>query len=105
MLDIADTDKTVKKEEDKDTTKDIKKDTKKTYEGNFPTMTLSTGSTGIQVKYLQRFLKWYGYNITVDGNYGMKTKETVKKFQKANKLKVDGIFGAATLKQAKAIKK
>lgn len=96
---------TEKKEEPKTATKDNKKNKKKTYDGNLPNMTLSMGSTGIQVKYLQKFLNWCGYKITVDGNYGLKTKEAVKKFQKANGLKVDGIFGGKSLDKAKSIKK
>ena len=94
-----------KAESKTETKKEVKKDTKKAYDGKLPTMTLSTGSTGIQVKYLQKFLNWCGYKITVDGNYGLKTKEAVKKFQKANELKVDGIFGGKSLDKAKSIKK
>lgn len=79
---------------------------KEGYSGAFPSKSLKKGNKGTQVKYLQKFLKWYGYSkIKVDGKYGKSTVNYVKKFQKANGLKVDGKFGKASLKKAKSIKK
>lgn len=79
------------------------------YSGKWPTLPkkgLKKGSKGTQVKYLQQFLKWYGYSkIKVDGKYGNSTKNYVKKFQKANKIKVDGKFGKQSLKKAQSISK
>jgi lysozyme len=55
------------------------------------------GMNGVQVKGLQEILKGYGYyKATVDGDFGAKTEEAVKAFQKAEGLAVDGIAGKAT---------
>ncbi len=82
---------------------------KKTYSGTFPKLPkrgyFKKGDKGTQVKNLQRFLKWYGYKIAVDGDCGKCTIKTIKKFQKAEKLKVDGRFGKQTLARAKKVKK
>ncbi len=56
------------------------------------------GSNGDEVRKIQTKLKnWGYYNGNVDGIYGSKTFEAVKKFQKANGLNVDGIAGDKTL--------
>lgn len=52
---------------------------------------LKLGSKGEEVEDLQLYLK-----IKVDGDFGPKTEEAVKKFQKANNLKPDGIVGEKT---------
>lgn len=60
---------------------------------------LKKGSTGAQVKTLQRLLKSLGYSIGwygVDGSFGNSTDSAVRKFQKAKGLVVDGIVGAKT---------
>ena len=80
------------------------------YSGTFPKLPsrgyFKTGDTGSQVKYLQKFLNWYGgYGLTVDGDLGDKTLSAVKKFQKAERLTVDGKFGAKSLAKAKTVKK
>lgn len=60
--------------------------------------TLKSGSKGTEVKYLQMNLNGLGYAaLTVDSQYGSKTKTAVKAFQKANGLSVDGIAGSKTL--------
>ena len=60
---------------------------------------LKYGSRGDAVKTLQKNLNTLGYNCgTVDGDFGTKTLEAVKTFQKANKLEVDGVVGPATTK-------
>ena len=60
--------------------------------------TLKNGSKGTQVKYLQMNLNGLGYaTLTVDSQYGSKTKTAVKAFQKANGLSVDGVAGSKTL--------
>lgn len=87
-----------------------KKTTGKTYTGTFPTLPkrgyFKKGDTGTQVKYLQKFLNWYGdYGLTVDGDFGAKTDVAVEKFQKATGLKVDGLFGSKCLAKAKTVKK
>ena len=52
---------------------------------------LKLGSKGKEVEDLQKYLK-----IKVDGDFGPKTEEAVKKFQKSNKLVADGIVGEKT---------
>ncbi|MGX8773858.1 MAG: phage tail tip lysozyme [Bacillota bacterium] len=82
---------------------------KKTYSGTFPKLPkrgeFRKGDKGTQVKNLQKFLKWYGYNISTGGKYGAKTVAAVKKFQKSVGLKADGKFGKKSLKKAKKVKK
>lgn len=61
-------------------------------------MTLRKGDKGDNVKTLQKKLKTLGFlQGTVDGDFGPKTEEAVKKFQKNNKLVIDGIVGAKTI--------
>ena len=56
------------------------------------------GSRGTEVRNIQTRLKKWGYmNGTVDGIYGKKTVEAVKKFQRKHGLTADGIAGPATL--------
>ncbi|MHC1696071.1 MAG: spore cortex-lytic enzyme [Eubacteriales bacterium] len=56
------------------------------------------GSRGGEVTQIQTKLKnWGYYNGSVDGIYGSKTTEAVKKFQRTNGLTVDGICGPQTL--------
>ena len=56
------------------------------------------GSRGDEVKQIQTKLKAWGYyDGNVDGIYGSKTYEAVKKFQRKNGLTVDGIVGEKTL--------
>lgn len=56
------------------------------------------GSSGEEVRQIQSKLKsWRYYSGSVDGVYGSKTYEAVKKFQKNNGLTVDGIAGSQTL--------
>ena len=58
---------------------------------------LKNGSKGNQVKTLQRLLNALGYSCgNVDGSFGPKTLEAVKKFQKAKGLDVDGYCGPKT---------
>lgn len=60
-------------------------------------ITLEDGSSGEQVKTLQKRLKDLGYYTgSVDGNYGDGTKSAVIAFQQRNNLKADGKAGPAT---------
>ena len=86
------------------------KSTKKGYTGTFPTLPkkgyLAEGDKGVQTGRLQRFLKWYGtYKGEVDDSFGPLTKKATKAFQKAEGIEVDGYFGKASLRKAKAVKK
>lgn len=56
------------------------------------------GSRGTEVRNIQTRLKaWQYYFYTVDGIYGWRTAEAVKKFQRKHGLTVDGICGPKTL--------
>ena len=59
--------------------------------------TLYNGCSGDEVKKLQQALINLGFlNGTADGKFGNKTEEAVRRFQKANKLDVDGLAGTMT---------
>jgi peptidoglycan hydrolase-like protein with peptidoglycan-binding domain len=71
---------------------------------NAITSTLTRGSTGDQVKELQRYLIGLGYNnVKADGVFGPITEAAVKQFQLDNKLNSDGKFGPLSLGRAKSI--
>ncbi len=58
------------------------------------TQFLEQGSYGNEVKELQKILNVAGYySGTIDGNFGLQTKEALIKFQTVNKLKSDGLVG------------
>lgn len=59
--------------------------------------TLKKGSTGEEVKKLQKWLNEHGFDCgSVDGNFGPKTENAVKKLQKEAEIVVDGIVGKQT---------
>ena len=61
--------------------------------------TIRRGSSGSAVKELQKDLIALGYNVGpkgADSKFGKDTEAAVRKFQKDNKLKVDGIAGKNT---------
>lgn len=58
--------------------------------------TLSYGSSGEEVKELQKALNSAGYSLDVDGKFGSKTQSAVKSYQQKNGLSVDGIVGVNT---------
>ncbi|HAX77131.1 MAG TPA: peptidoglycan-binding protein [Cyanobacteria bacterium UBA11372] len=60
---------------------------------------LQKGSAGDAVRILQRLLTFQGFPTTVDGEFGPKTEAQVKAFQKARKLKEDGIVGPKTWRE------
>lgn len=83
---------------------------KKKYSGAFPKLPkrgyFKFGDNSTQVKYLQKFLNWFGdYKLVVDGDIGSKTISAIKKYQKAVKLNPDGLFGKESLEKAKNYKK
>ena len=60
---------------------------------------LKQGSTGAEVKEVQRRLKMWGYYTgSVDGVFGAGTKKAVIAFQKKNGLTADGVVGKSTYK-------
>lgn len=82
------------------------KPAKGTYTGVIPTPTIKKGTRGDKVKYLQKFLNWYGgYGLAVDGISGTNTVNAIKKFQTAEGIKADGIYGKNSYAKAKAYKK
>jgi len=58
---------------------------------------LEEGMKGYDVKLLQQRLINLGYNIKIDGVFGVRTEKAVKKFQRRYDLNTDGIVGAQTL--------
>ena len=58
--------------------------------------TISYGSSGNDVKKLQEALNKKGYSLTVDGEFGEKTRNAVRDYQRKNNLTVDGIVGENT---------
>lgn len=61
--------------------------------------TLRQGSSGSDVMEIQGLLEKMGYNLgPIDGVLGLRTKETVKQFQRDNGLTADGIIGLNTNK-------
>ena len=57
------------------------------------------GSSGNNVYAIQYLLNDRGYGLTVDGKFGSNTESAVKKFQKTNKLTIDGVVGPKTWKK------
>ncbi len=58
--------------------------------------TISYGSSGNDVRKLQEALNKKGYGLTVDGEFGEKTRNAVRDYQRKNNLTVDGIVGENT---------
>ena len=54
------------------------------------------GSTGSAVSKLQTVLNQHGYDLAVDGIFGVKTQAAERDYQKKNSLKLDGIAGPET---------
>jgi cell wall-associated NlpC family hydrolase len=57
----------------------------------FGDTTLRKGSTGHDVKVLQSWLTHLGYRTTIDGAFGPGTLRSVRRFERHEKLTVDGI--------------
>jgi peptidoglycan hydrolase-like protein with peptidoglycan-binding domain len=57
---------------------------------------LQRGSKGEEVRATQLALRALDYPITADGDFGRKTRDAVKSFQKAANITSDGIVGAGT---------
>jgi peptidoglycan hydrolase-like protein with peptidoglycan-binding domain len=68
---------------------------------------MQKGDKGDNVENLQKYLNWcFGKEVVkVDGDFGAKTEQAVKDFQKANVLTIDGKVGVNTLLKMKTITK
>ncbi|MCY6354269.1 L,D-transpeptidase family protein [Clostridium sp. ZS2-4] len=55
------------------------------------------GSKGESVKTIQEKLNKFGYNLMVDGIFGIATENAVYDFQRRNNITIDGIAGERTL--------
>jgi N-acetylmuramoyl-L-alanine amidase CwlA len=62
---------------------------------------LSKGDKGKEVYTVQALLNKYGFELVMDGSYGTRTEDAVKKFQKDNGLPVDGKMRKETLEALK----
>jgi hypothetical protein len=60
-------------------------------------MLLKRGSKGEAVRALQRALVAAGHPLEIDGDFGRKTEDAVKEFQRRKGLTVDGVVGPNTL--------
>lgn len=74
---------------------------KKSVKTPLPTSVLRYGDKGEDVKRLQRALNKANFKVgTVDGIYGVKTKDAVERFQKVHDAyNVDGVYGPRTQKR------
>lgn len=57
---------------------------------------LKRGSTGQDVRKVQRQLADKGYSLVADGDFGPRTEAVVRQFQQDKRLLSDGIFGRQT---------
>jgi peptidoglycan hydrolase-like protein with peptidoglycan-binding domain len=72
---------------------------------HFGDRTLSTGSTGHDVKVLQSWLNHMGFRTSIDGNFGRNTRWNVRRFEQAKHLPINGIVtraDAAVMRRAMA---
>lgn len=91
---IGSTDYRYKEKEKKVETKETKET--KTITAPKGTPLLKDGSKGNRVKSLQKALNKLGNKLVVDGIYGEKTKEAIKRLQKEAKITIDGVYGNNT---------
>lgn len=69
------------------------------------TSNIRHGEISKRVELLQKFLIWYGLDLTADGIFGDATLAGVKSFQKACGLVEDGIVGEKTIEAMKGYRK
>ena len=63
-----------------------------------PTRTIKKGCTGNDVRWVQFQLNSAGFACSIDGSFGPKSVSTLKSYQTARGLEVDGSCGPATRK-------
>ncbi|WP_049946291.1 glucosaminidase domain-containing protein [Butyrivibrio sp. WCD2001] len=66
-----------------------------------PLFNVKAGMKGDSVKWVQTQLRTKGYSLSIDGDFGPKTKAAVIQFQKASGLDPDGIVGTLTRNKLK----
>ena len=66
-----------------------------------PNKSIKRGSSGDGVKWLQFWLKLWGYDVKVDGNFGAHTESAVMYIQRKRGLQEDGIVGSKTRRALK----
>lgn len=64
-------------------------------------MILQLGDKGLEVAELQKLLSMIGYDLVIDGDFGPKTKRSVKAFQKKMGLLNDGTVDSSTMEALK----
>lgn len=65
--------------------------------------TIRIGSSGDDVRFLQRVLVADGHALVVDGRFGPTTDRKVRDFQRKHRLKIDGIVGPVTWQTVNSI--
>jgi cell wall-associated NlpC family hydrolase len=68
----------------------------------YATRTLSQGSSGSDVRALQRYLDAAGYDTTADGQFGPATRRSVKSFEAAEQRRVNGRASRAEQRMVRA---
>lgn len=63
---------------------------------------ITLGDNGSEVSKLQKHLSMIGYDLVIDGYFGIKTLRSLKAFQKKYKLVVDGLADSKTFSAIKA---
>ncbi len=61
-------------------------------EAAFGDRVLRQGSSGQHVRVLQRWLSLTGYNARIDGHFGRRTKIALRRMERENEMRVDGIL-------------
>ena len=95
---IGSTDYKYKGKEEKETNKKEETKVKDIIKAPKGTPLLKEGSKGDRVKDLQKALNKIGNKLVIDGVFGKKTKEAVKKLQKQANISIDGVYGTNTAK-------
>jgi cell wall-associated NlpC family hydrolase len=62
------------------------------YAAQFGQRTLSTGSTGHDVKVLQSWLTHMGFTTGIDGSFGRNTRWNLRRFEQAKGLHINGVL-------------
>src|SRR3954467_9657518 len=73
----------------------------------FGDRTLSTGSTGHDVRVLQSWLDKMGFHTGIDGAFGRHTRWSLRRFEQAKRLRVNGVLSpddARVMRQAMSSK-